>query len=65
MMWCWSVSGNERRVVILGGGAGGYVAAKKLAAIAKESKANIKVTLITDTEWHYFHPLYVDVPLAV
>ncbi len=53
--------GNQKRVVILGGGAGGYVAAKKLAAIARESGENIKVTLVTDSEWHYFHPLYIDV----
>jgi sulfide:quinone oxidoreductase len=52
---------REKRVVVLGGGAGGFVASKKLAALARESKANVKITLITDSEWHYFHPLYVDV----
>ncbi len=50
-----------RRVLILGGGTGGYMAARRLAEEARRHGELFQVTLVTDNPWHEFQPLYADV----
>jgi len=49
-----------KRILVLGGGTGGVVAAKKLSS-ALRGKAEYEVTLITNSPYHEFQPLYADV----
>lgn len=50
-----------KRVLVLGGGTGGYVAARKLAEAARKQKLDLEVTLLTASPWHEFQPLFADV----
>ncbi len=51
-----------KKILILGGGAGGVAAAKKLGDLLRKHKdLGLEVTLITDQPWHDFPPLYADV----
>lgn len=49
------------RVLVLGGGTGGLVAAKTVARLLAEAGGEAEVTLITDSPWHEFKPLFADV----
>ena len=49
------------RVLVLGGGTGGLVAARRIAEGLRGRGVEAEVTLITDSEWHEFQPLYADV----
>ncbi|BEP18309.1 FAD/NAD(P)-binding oxidoreductase [Pyrofollis japonicus] len=54
-----------KKILVLGGGSGGVVAARKLALEARKHKdLDIEVTLVTNSEWHEFQPLYFDVALG-
>lgn len=50
-----------KRVLVLGGGVGGYIVARKLAETARRRKLDIEVTMLTDSPWHEFPPLFMDV----
>jgi len=50
-----------KRVLVLGGGTGGYVASKGLIHKIKKLGLDVEVTLITNSQWHEFQPLYADV----
>ncbi len=49
------------RILVLGGGTGGLVAARRIAEGLRGRGVEAEVTLITDSEWHEFQPLYADV----
>jgi len=53
-----------KRVLILGGGTGGLIAAKTLAHSLKAEGAEAEITLITNNPWHEFQPLFFDVALS-
>lgn len=50
-----------KKILVLGGGTGGYMAARKLAETARKQKLDIEVTMLTDSPWHEFQPLFADV----
>ena len=52
-----------KRILILGGGTGGLIAAKTLAH-KLHGKADAEITLITNSPWHDFQPLYFDIALG-
>ncbi|KSW12103.1 hypothetical protein CF15_04855 [Pyrodictium occultum] len=53
-----------KRILILGGGSGGYVAARRLAEYLRKMNADSEVTVVADEPWHDFRPLYGDVALG-
>lgn len=53
-----------KKVLILGGGVGGYSSAKKLVRGAKELGVDLDVTLVEREERHYMPPLFFDVALG-
>ncbi len=52
-----------KKILILGGGTGGVVAALSLAEQKHEFGLDYEVTLVNKTEWHYMPPLWMDVAL--
>ena len=52
------------RVLILGGGTAGLVAARYLKAEADRLKLNLDVTMVTASERHYMPPLFMEVALG-
>ncbi len=55
-----------KRILILGGGTGGLVAAKTIAEKLrrKHLEEPVEITLVTDNPNHYFQPLFFDVALG-
>ncbi|MGC9210281.1 MAG: NAD(P)/FAD-dependent oxidoreductase [Acidilobus sp.] len=53
-----------KRIVVLGGGVGGYVAAKRLVEGAKKYGADVQVTVIEKGLYHLMPPLFFDVALG-
>ncbi len=53
-----------KRILILGGGTGGVVAAKKLVEVLGRPGELYEVTLVSDNPDHEFQPLYFDVALS-
>ena len=55
-----------KRVLILGGGTGGLVSAKKLAETLRgaETEEKVEITLVTNSPFHEFQPLYFDVAMG-
>ncbi|KSW11526.1 hypothetical protein CF15_01420 [Pyrodictium occultum] len=58
------VDNVAKRILVLGGGTGGYVAARKLAEAARKQGLDLEVTVVADEPWHDFRPLYGDVALG-
>ena len=50
-----------KKVLILGGGTGGYIASKTLAEKVRKLGLDMEITLVTKSQWHEFQPLYADV----
>ena len=53
------------RVLILGGGTGGLVAAKTLVHKLHEARGEAEITLVTNSPWHEFKPLFADVAFGM
>jgi len=53
-----------KEVLVLGGGVGGYVAAKRLAEGFRKHGVDAKVTIIEKSTYHYMPPLFFDVALG-
>lgn len=53
-----------KRIVIAGGGIGGYVAAKRIVDGIKQSGADAEVTVINKDPYHFMPPLFFDVALG-
>jgi len=51
----------SKKVLVLGGGTGGYVASTYLKDAAREYGVDLDVTLVTNSEWFYMPPLWLDV----
>ncbi len=58
-----SENGSRKKVVILGGGVGGYISLKRLARRAAESGLGLDITLVSESPHHDFQPLYADIAL--
>ncbi len=54
-----------KRVLILGGGTGGYIALRGLARANESLGAGFQVTMITASPWHDFQPLYADLAFGM
>ncbi len=56
-----------KRVLILGGGTGGLIAAKTMVHLLDSMgrRGELEITMITDSEWHDFRPLYADVAFGM
>ena len=54
----------SKRVLILGGGIGGYVSAREIVRRANQIGADIKVQIIEKEGFHYMPPLFFDVALG-
>ncbi len=52
-----------KRILILGGGTGGVVAAKRLSSKLR-GREDAEITLITDNPYHEFQPLYFDLAVG-
>ncbi|MCE4627620.1 MAG: FAD-dependent oxidoreductase [Desulfurococcales archaeon] len=52
-----------KKILILGGGTGGVVAALTLAEAKKEYGLDYEITVVNRDEWHYMPPLWMDVAL--
>ena len=53
-----------KRVVILGGGVSGYVAAKRLLEGSKSVGVDLDITVVNKDPYHYMPPLFFDVALG-
>jgi len=55
-----------KRILILGGGTGGLIAAKTIAEKLRRKRLEepVEITLVTDDPYHYFQPLFFDVALS-
>ncbi len=53
-----------KRIVVLGGGVAGYVAAKRLAEASRKYKLDAEVTVIEKGLYHFMPPLFFDVALG-
>ncbi len=54
-----------KRVLVLGGGTGGLVAARKLGEkLGRNNGENVEVVLVTDSENHFFQPLFFDIAFS-
>ncbi len=51
----------SKKILILGGGTGGFVGAKALAEKAHKIGQDLEITLVTKDQYHEFQPLYADV----
>ncbi len=56
---------EEKHVVILGGGVGGFTSLRRLAKRAAESGVKLNVTLVSELPYHDFQPLYADIALGM
>lgn len=54
---------DPKKIVLLGGGVGGYIALKRLAKRARESGTRLDITLVSAQPHHDFQPLYADIAL--
>ena len=52
-----------KRILILGGGTGGVVAAKRLSSKLR-GREDVEITLVTDNPYHEFQPLYFDLAVG-
>ncbi len=50
-----------KKILVIGGGTGGYVAATYLRDASKEYDLDLDVTLVTNSEWFYMPPLWMDI----
>ncbi|MEM0021136.1 MAG: FAD-dependent oxidoreductase [Fervidicoccaceae archaeon] len=53
----------SKKIVILGGGAGGVVAALALADAKRKHNLDMDIVVINRDEWHYMPPLWMDIAL--
>ncbi len=52
-----------KKILVLGGGVGGVVAAKKLAERLR-GRADFEITIINDTDYYLLPPLLVNIALG-
>jgi len=55
-----------KKILILGGGTGGLISAKRLAETlhGAEKEENVEITLVTNNPYHEFQPLYFDIAMG-
>ena len=54
-----------KKIVVLGGGIGGYVSVKKIKSLTQDlGFSDYEITLIEKNEYHYMPPLFFDVALG-
>ncbi|MEB3773789.1 MAG: FAD-dependent oxidoreductase [Desulfurococcales archaeon] len=54
-----------KRVLILGGGTGGYIALRGLSRARESIGLDVETVMVTADPWHDFQPLYADLALGM